>query len=59
MLRKTAHKTLSISFTVGFFIILLALNLLRIRFSTIYLIIIAGLLGLSIYSLPKYKGGKA
>ncbi|NMA95528.1 MAG: chromate transporter [Clostridiales bacterium] len=58
MLRKTPHKIISIGFIMVSFTILLLLNFFNIRFSTIYLIIIAGLLGFSIYSLPKYKGGK-
>ena len=56
MLRKTPHKIISIGFIMVSFTILLLLNFFNIRFSTIYLIIIAGLLGFSIYSLPKYKG---
>ncbi|MBT9775247.1 chromate transporter [Clostridium sp. MCC353] len=56
MLKKSSNKLLSIGFVAVFFSITLFLNLSGIRFSTIYLILTAGLLGYFIYSGPGRKG---
>ena len=55
MLQEASSKLLCIAFTTVFFAILFTLNLLQINFSTIYLIIIAGLLGYAIYGIQDKK----
>lgn len=55
MLKKTPNRKLSMLFAVFFFALVLALDILQIHVSTIYLIIISGLLGYCIYYLPKRK----
>ena len=55
MLQEASSKLLCIAFTTVFFAILFTLNLLQINFSTIYLIIIAGLLGYAIYGIQGKK----
>lgn len=56
MLKKSPNKILSVGFVAVFFSITLFLNLSGIRFSTIYLILTAGLLGYFIFSVPGRKG---
>ena len=56
MLKKTPNKPLSIGFVAVFFIIVFALNLLNIHFSTIYLILISGFLGFFLNAMPKRNG---
>ena len=56
MLKKTPDKSVSIAFAAVFFVIVLALNLSGIRFSTIYLILIAGIASFCIFTLPNGKG---
>lgn len=56
MLKKTPNKPMSIVFITVFFAVVLVLNLLGIHFSTIYLILIAGILGFCLYALPMRKG---
>ena len=56
MLKKSPNKILSVGFVAVFFCITLFLNLSGIRFSTIYLILTAGLLGYFIFSVPGRKG---
>ncbi len=51
MMKKTPHKYVSIVFVIVFFSIVMILNILQIRFSTIYLIILSGFLGFCIYSI--------
>lgn len=51
MMKKTPHKYVSIAFVIVFFSIVMILNILQIRFSTIYLIILSGFLGFCIYSV--------
>jgi len=58
MMRKTQRTALSIAFVVVSFGVVFVLNLLGIRFSTIYLILIAGALGYVLYAVPKQNGGK-
>lgn len=53
MLQKSAAKAQSVVFAAVFFGVTLLLNLWEIRFSTIYLILIAGLAGFFLYSVPK------
>lgn len=53
MMKKTQHKYISVGFAAGFFSVVMILNLLQIRFSTIYLIILSGILGFCIYHRPK------
>lgn len=57
MMKKTSNKTISITFVIVFFALVFIANLLNVRISSIYLVIISGLLGIFIYSLPKEKGG--
>ena len=58
MMNKTQHKYISVGFAAGFFSVVMILNLLQIRFSTIYLIILSGILGFCIYHRPKGKERK-
>lgn len=58
MLKKGRNRW-NILFAAGFGGITLMLNLLEIRFSTIYLILISGFLGYFLYSMPGKKGGKS
>lgn len=53
MLKNAQNRAINIGFAASFFAVVLALNFLQIQFSTIYLIIIAGILGFAIYSIPK------
>lgn len=57
MLKKTPNRIISIIFVIVSFGVVFGLDVLDIHFSTIYLILAAGLLGFSIYALPK-GGGK-
>lgn len=52
------NRYVSIGFIFTFFTVVLMLNFLQIHFSTIYLIIIAGILGFAIYSIPKKEENK-
>lgn len=58
LMKKTPAKSVNIAFVVGFFILVLLANLLNIHVSSIYLIIIAGLSGLCIYTLPGEDRGQ-
>lgn len=58
MLKKSPKKIGSMVFVVVFGSITLLCDLLGIRFSTIYLIMIAGLTGLYLYSVPGGRGEK-
>lgn len=58
MIKKTPNRALSIAFVTVFFGIVFTLNLFGIHFSTIYLILIAGLLGYVLYAVPKREGGR-
>lgn len=51
MLRKTAHKYVSMGFVVVFFAVAMLLNILQIHLSVIYLIIVSGFLGFCIYNV--------
>lgn len=55
MLKKTPDKRMRILFVGVFFVVVFVLNLLNLHFSTIYLILISGLLGYCIYYLPHRK----
>lgn len=57
MMRKTQDKRISICFTASTFVLLLLLNILAIQLSTIYLIIIAALLGFLIFYLARREEG--
>lgn len=56
MMKKTPSRALSIAFVAVFFGIVFALNLFGGHFSTIYLILIAGVLGYVFYAVPKQEG---
>lgn len=58
MLKKTPNKPMSIAFIAVFFAVVLLLDLMGIHFSTIYLMLIAGVLGFCLFGLPKRKGGQ-
>lgn len=58
MLKKTPDKIGSMVFVAVFGSFTLLCNWLGIRFSTIYLILIAGVAGFAIYSLKGEKGGR-
>lgn len=55
VLKKSEKKWASIFLMCLFFAVMLALNLLNVSFSTIYLIVIAGLFGLALFSFPRKK----
>lgn len=57
MLKKTPNKKHSIAFTAVAFVIMFAVNLLDIRFSTVWLILFSAVVGLCLYGLPVKKGG--
>ena len=56
MLKKSPNKISSMIFVIVFGSITLLCNLLGFRLSTIYLILIAGLTGLYLYSVPCGRG---
>lgn len=56
MLKKSPNKISSMIFVIVFGSITLLCNLLGFRLSTIYLILIAGLTGLYLYSVPGGRG---
>lgn len=57
MRKKNADKGKNTIFAAGFCTVTLLLNFAAISFSTIYLIIVAGFLGIVLYSVPEQKGG--
>ena len=58
MLKKTPNKKHSIAFVAVFFLVAFLLNLLGIRLSTIWLILIAGICGYCLYGMPGKGAGK-
>lgn len=58
MMKKTPSKTSSILLVGVFFAIVLLLNIVGVNFSTIYLIVISGVIGFCLYALPGKKGAK-
>jgi len=56
-LKRTPHKIHSVLFLSVFFALTFALNLLGIHLSTIWLILVSGILGFCLYGLPG-KGAK-
>ncbi len=58
MLKKKENRAVNVAFISVFFIIVLVLNFLNINFSTIYLILIAGIAGLCIGLASNKKEGK-
>lgn len=58
MMMKTPHKYISMGFVIVFFGVVMFLNILQIHFSTMYLIVISGILGFCIYSMIGKKGTK-
>ena len=52
MLKKTPNKKHSIAFAAVAFVIVLATNLMNIRLSTVWLILVSAVIGLSLYGLP-------
>lgn len=58
MMMKTPHKYISMGFVIVFFGVVMFLNILQIHFSTMYLIVISGILGFCIYSMIEKKGTK-
>ncbi|MCD8036867.1 MAG: chromate transporter [Clostridiales bacterium] len=57
-LKGSTHKTVSIAFAAVFFAVALVINILGISFSTIYLMIIAGMVGFCLFALPKGRDEK-
>ncbi len=57
-MKKTPHKYINMGFVIVFFGVVMFLNIFQIHFSTVYLIIISGILGYCIYSVvgKKEKG---
>lgn len=58
MMKTTQNKFISMGFVISFLLIVLALDILQIKFSTIYLILLSGFLGLCIYSVIGKKAKK-
>lgn len=58
MLKKMKKKPFSIAILVCALLIMLAINFLAWNFSTIYLLIIAGVLGVVFYQIQKMREGK-
>ena len=56
MIKKKDNRTLSIIFTALFFGVMFVLNLLGIKFSIIYLIFIAGVIGFFAFHVFRRKG---
>ncbi len=57
MLTKAPDKPVRVVFIAVCFTLVLTLNLLGIRFSTIYLLLIAGVAGFCLYGLPGQRKG--
>ena len=57
MLKKAENRRMSIIFAVVFFIVVLSMNAFGVSFSTIYLILIAGLAGISIDAISRKGSG--
>ncbi len=53
MLAKTQKKGIRIGLVAVFFSVMLALDFFEVHFSTIYLILIAGVLGFCLFGLPR------
>lgn len=51
LIKKTRHKSISAVIVALFFAAIIAINLLEFSFSTIYLILIAGAIGLAVYGI--------
>lgn len=58
MLKKMKKKPFSIAIIISALLIMLAINLFAWNFSTIYLLIIAGFLGIIFYQIQKIREGK-
>lgn len=58
MIKNSSHKYISLGFVITFFGIVMLLNIFQIHFSTIYLIIISGILSFCIYSIIGKKDTK-
>ena len=55
MMKSTKHKYINICFVILFFVTVMSLNILQIHFSTIYLILISGLMGFCIFGVVERK----
>lgn len=58
MLKKSENRKMSLIFAVVFFGVVLCMNVLGVQFSTIYLILIAGLAGISIDAMSRKGSGE-
>ncbi len=58
MMKKTPYKYISMGFVIVFFGVVMLLNIFQIHFSTMYLIVISGILGFCIYSMIGKRGAK-
>lgn len=58
MLQHAEHRRISILFAVVFFAVVFCLNVLGVQFSTIYLIVIAGLGGIAIDAAARRRGAE-
>lgn len=56
MLKTTNHKVISVGFVLTFFFIAMILNLLQISFSTVYFILISGMLSFCIFTMAEKEG---
>lgn len=57
MLKKAENRRMSVVFAVVFFIVVLSMNAFGVSFSTIYLILIAGVAGISIDAISRKGSG--
>lgn len=58
MFKKMKKKTFSIVVLICALLVMLAINFLALNFSTIYLLVIAGVLGVMFYQIQKIRNGK-
>lgn len=58
MMKTTSNKYISMGFVITFLVIVIILDILQIKFSTIYLIFLSGFLGLSVFSMIGKKAKK-
>lgn len=58
MFKKMKKKPFSVIVLISALLIMLAINFLALNFSTIYLLLIAGVLGVVFYQIQKIRNGK-
>ncbi len=58
ILKKSDNHSFALTMIISFFLVVLVLNIFNINFSIIYLILISGIMGLSLYSHKNKKAEK-